>query len=206
MASFAQRITYGASTGVAVYNMRGDAVNNIKQLLDFTDDIITAKPVTGFYGGGYTNIPLMNNLSVEPGLYYSQKGYEVSGSYTLKDIAILTASAAARLRTSYIELPVLLKANFNGLQVFAGPQISYLSNAKLNTSVSLAGFNVLNKSIDVSNQFNKWDAGVTGGIGYQFANGIRITGAYERGLSKVDAGKNAASYNQGFKIGAAFSF
>ena len=118
----------------------------------------------------------------------------------------MTASAVARLRTSYIELPVLLKADFNGLQVFAGPQISYLANAKLNTSVSLAGFNVLNKSIDVSNQFNKWDAGVTGGIGYQFANGIRITGAYERGLSKVDAGKNAASYNQGFKIGAAFSF
>ena len=86
MASFAQRITYGASAGVAVYNMRGDAINNIKQLLDFTNDIVTAKPVTGFYGGGYTNIPLMNNLSVEPGLYYSQKGYEVGGSYTLKDI------------------------------------------------------------------------------------------------------------------------
>jgi hypothetical protein len=206
MTSFAQHITYGASAGVGIYNMRGDAVNNIKQLLNFTNDIIRAKPVTGFYGGGYANIPLMNNLSVEPGLYYSQKGYEVSGSYTLKDIEILTASAAAKLRSSYIELPVLLKANFNGLQVFAGPQISYLTNAKLNTSASLAGFNLLNKSIDVTNQFNKWDAGVTGGVGYQFANGLRITGAYERGLSKVDAGKNAASYNQGFKIGAAFSF
>ena len=203
--SFAQRISFGASAGVSVYNMRGDAVNNIKQLLDFTNDIVTAKPVTGFYGGGYTNIPLMNNLSVEPGIYYSQKGYEIGGSYTFKDIEILTANASARLRTSYIELPVLLKANFNGLQVFAGPQISYLANAKLNTSASVAGFNLMNKSFDVTNQFNNWDMGVTGGIGYQFANGVRITGAYDRGLSKVDAGKNAASYNQGFKIGAAFS-
>ena len=206
IASFAQRITYGASAGVTIYNMRGQAVNNLQQLLNFTNNIITTKPVTGFYGGGYTNIPVGSNLSLEPGLYYSTKGYEISGSYSVKDISILTASATARLRTTYIDLPVLLKANFNGLQVFAGPQLSYLANANLNTKAGIAGFNLLNSSMDVTNQFNRWDAAVTGGIGYQFSNGLRITAAYERGLSRVDAGKNTQSYNQGFKIGAGFSF
>lgn len=206
LASFAQHITYGASAGVAVYNMRGEAVNNLKQLLNFTNDIITTKPVTGFYGGGYTNIPVGNNLSIEPGLYFSQKGYELSGSYTVKDISILTASATASLRTSYIDFPVLLKADFNGLQVFAGPQLSYLTKANLNTRAAIAGFNLLNGNMDITNQFNRWDAGVTGGVGYQFTNGMRITAAYERGLSKADAGKNTASYNQGFKIGAGFTF
>jgi hypothetical protein len=60
--------------------------------------------------------------------------------------------------------------------------------------------------MDVTNQLNRLDIGVTGGVGYQFSNGLRITGSYERGLSKVDAGQNVRSYNQGFKIGAGISF
>ena len=128
MAGFAQHITYGASTGVALYSIRGEAVSNLQQLIDVTNGIVTTKPVTGFYGGGYTNIPIGNNLSLEPGLYYAVKGYELSGNYSVKDIAILTAAATARLRSSYIDMPVLLKANFNGLQVFAGPQFPYFKS------------------------------------------------------------------------------
>lgn len=206
MATFAQRITYGASAGIGIYSMRGEAVNNLQQLLDFTDGIVHTKPVTGLYAGGYMNVPVGGNLSVEPGLYYTSKGYEVSGSYAVKDISLLSANARTKLSTNYIDIPVLLKANFNGLQVFAGPQVSYLTNAKLTTNVAVVGFNLLNSSSDVTNQFNRWDAGITGGVGYQFANGIRINAMYERGLSKVDAGKNTQSYNQGFKIGAAFNF
>lgn len=206
LTTFAQRITYGASAGIGIYSMRGEAVNNLQQLLDFTDGIVNTKPVTGLYAGGYMNVPVSGSLSVEPGLYYTSKGYEVSGSYAVKDISLLSANARAKLSTNYIDIPVLLKANFNGLQVFAGPQVSYLTNAKLTTNVAVVGFNLLNSSSDVTNQFNRWDAGITGGMGYQFANGIRINAMYERGLSKVDAGKNTQSYNQGFKIGAAFNF
>jgi hypothetical protein len=206
IASFAQRITYGVSAGATVYNMTGQTVNSLKQLLNFTNDIVTTGPVTGFYGGGYTNIPVSGNLSLEPGVYYSTKGYEINGSYTVKDISILTASAAASLRTSYIDLPVLLKASFNGLQVFAGPQVSYLTTAKLNTKAGVAGINLLNSSMDISSQLNRWDAGITGGVGYQFTNGLRLSAAYERGLSAVDAGKNTGAYNQGIKIGAGFTF
>ena len=206
MAGFAQHSTYGASAGVAIYSMRGEAVSNLQQLIGVTNNIITTKPVTGFYGGGYTNIPVGNNLSLEPGLYYAVKGYELSGTYSVKDIAILTAAATASLHSSYIDMPVLVKANFSGLQVFAGPQISYLANAKLNMKAGIAGFNLLNNNVDVTSQFNRWDAGITGGVGYQFTNGLRFTATYERGLSKVDAGKHTQSYNQGFKMGAAFSF
>lgn len=145
-------------------------------------------------------------ISVEPALYYSTKGYELSGTYTVKGIDILSANATARLNANYIDMPVLLKASFNGLQIFAGPQISYLTNASLKTSAGIAGFNLLNSNMDVSKQFNRWDVGVTAGLAYQFTNGIRITAAYDRGLSKVNAGQNIKSYNQGFKIGAGISF
>ncbi len=204
--SFAQRITYGASVGAGMYSIRGEAINNLQQLLGATNGIVTTKPVTGFYAGGYTNIPLGSNISIEPGVYYSAKGYEARGEYTVKGISFLTAYASTRLYANYIDIPVLMKANFNGLQVFAGPQLSYLTNTKLNTQAGVAGINLLNSSMDVTKQFNSWDVAVTGGAGYQFSNGLRITAAYERGLSKVDAGKNIQSYNQGFKAGLGFSF
>lgn len=201
-----ESITYGGSIGAGIYNMRGETVTELKQVLNFTDGIITTNAVTGINGGGYVNIPVGGNLSIEPGIYYSTKGYQLKGSYTVKDISILSANATSTLHTHYIDVPVLLKANFNGLQVFAGPQVSYLTGANLNTKASVAVFNLLNSDMDVTNKFNRWDAAVTGGIGYQFSNGIRITAAYEHGLMKADAEKNTQLYNQGFKIGAGFTF
>ena len=79
IASFAQRIQFGIGAGVSSYSIRGAAAGNLNQVLNFSNGIITTKPVTGFYTGGYANIPLINNISIEPGLYYSTKGYALSG-------------------------------------------------------------------------------------------------------------------------------
>jgi hypothetical protein len=204
--SFAQQVQFGVSAGVTDYSIKGDAAKNLQQVLSFTNGTIAVKPVTGFYGGGYANIPLSGNFSVETGLYYSIKGYSLAGAYTFKGIDILSADATAKLHSAYIEIPLLLKGNFNGLQVFAGPQVAYLTNADINITAGLLGINLLNTKMNVTNQFNRWDVGAIAGVGYQFGNGLRITGSYERGLSKVDAGQNIKSYNQGFKIGAGFRF
>jgi hypothetical protein len=206
MASFAQKIQYGVAAGVSSYSIQGNAADNLKQALSFTNGMVTTGNVTGFYGGGYANIPLANNFSVEPGLYYATKGYALKGDLSIKGIDILSANATARLQSSYIEMPLLLKADFNGLQLFAGPQVAYLTNAGVNVKAGLLGINLMNSNMDITNQLNRWDVGVMGGIGYQFSNGFRLTGSYERGLSKVDAGQNVQSYNQGFKIGAGFRF
>lgn len=206
IASFAQRIQFGIGAGVSSYSIQGAAAGNLNQVLNFSNGIVTTKAVNGFYTGGYANIPLINNISLEPGLYYSTKGYALSGKYTFKDINILSVNANAALKLSYVEIPLLLKAQFSGLQVFAGPQIAYLTRANIKTSAGLAGFNLLHSNMDATSQFNRWDVAMEGGIGYQFTNGIRLTAAYERGLTKVDAGQNIKSYNQGFKIGAGISF
>lgn len=204
--SFAQQIHYGVGGGVTSYNIRGTAAGNLSQVLNFTDGMVSTGPVTGFYGGGYANIPIGNILSVEPGLYYATKGYGIRGSYAVKGINILSANASASLHAAYIEIPMLLKADFNGLQIFAGPQLSYLTKASVITKAGLLGINLFQGSTEVTNQFNRWDAAIIGGIGYQFSNGIRITASYDRGLTKVDAGQSIKAYNQGFKIGAGLSF
>ena len=89
---------------------------------------------------------------------------------------------------------------------FAGPQISYLASANLKTTAGVLGINLLNKTMDATSQFNRWDAGVTGGIGYQFSNGLNISASYDYGLSKVDASRRVNAYNNAIKLGIGINF
>ncbi len=205
--SFAQvKPTFGIRGGISAANLQGSAVNNLQNLLGFTNGVITPTGRTGFFGGGYASIPVSDQFSIEPAVYYSQKGYQLRGDLNIKGIGFLGANAKAQLNTSYIDVPVLAKANFNGFQVFAGPQLSYLANANVRTTAGALGFNVIDEKMDATNQLNRWDASLTGGIGYEFTSGFNITGSYDYGMSKVDAGKNVSSYNRVFKVGIGMSF
>jgi hypothetical protein len=205
--SFAQsKPSFGIRAGITSSSIKGDAVNSLQNLLDYTNGAITTSAHTGFFAGANASIPISDLVSVEPGLYYSEKGYEMKGELDMKGIEFLGANAKAKLISHYVDLPLLLKLNFNGLQLFAGPQVSYLAKADLRTTAGALGFNVLDKTMDATDQFNRWDAGVTGGIGYQFPNGFNISASYNHGLSKVDANQNFDSYNRSFKVGVGFNF
>lgn len=200
--SYAQiQPSFGVRVGISSTGMRGDAVDNFKNLLDFTKGNITTRDHTGFFAGGFVNVPVTESFSIQPAVYYSQKGYELNGALNLKGLDFLGANAKAVLQSQYIDVPVLLKANFAGFQIFAGPQISYLTKADLKTTAGVLGINLLNKTMDATSQFNRWDAGLTGGIGYQFTNGLHIMASYDYGLSKVDANNNINAYTRGIKLG-----
>jgi hypothetical protein len=199
--------TFGVKAGLSNSGFRGDAVGNLNDLLDFTDGMVTTNNRTGLFAGAYATLPLGGIISLEPGLYYTEKGYEVKGELGLKGLEFLGANAKAQLQQQYIDIPLLLKADLGGgLQVFAGPQVSYLAKSNLKTTAGLLGFNLLNKTMDATDQFNRWDMGVTGGVGYQFTNGLNLSASYDYGLSKVDANKNVNGYNTAFKVGIGFRF
>ena len=205
--SFAQtKTSLGVRAGILSSGFRGNTVNSLNNLLDFSNGGITTADHTGFFGGIYASVPVGSVISIEPGLYYSQKGYDINGALSLKGLDFLGANAKAKLQMQYIDIPVLLKANLGGLQIFAGPQFSYLSKADLHTTAGALGINVLNSSMDATNQFNRWDAGLTGGIGYQFSNGINLMASYDYGLSKIDANRNTSTYNRAIKLGLGISF
>lgn len=198
--------SFGIRGGLTSSSMKGDAVTNLQDLLDYTNGAVTTSGRTGFFAGANVSIPVSDLVSVEPGIYYSQKGYEMRGELNFKGVEFLGINGKARLTSHYVDLPVLLKLNLNGLQLFAGPQISYLTRADLKTTAGVLGFNLLNKTMDATDQFNQWDAAVTGGIGYKFENGVSISASYDHGLSKVDANQNFDSYNRSFKLGLEFNF
>lgn len=198
--------SFGFKAGATNSTFKGDAVSSLNNILDYTNGAVSTKSLTGFYAGGFANIPVADNFSFEPGLYYSQKGYVLNGELNLKGLEFAGINAKASLRSSYIDLPLLLKAKFDGLEVFAGPQFSYLAQSNLRTTAGLLGVNLLDKSIDVTNQFNRWDAAITGGLAYNFSKNIAATASYDYGLSKIDKNKSIKSNIQAFKIGLAFKF
>ena len=206
-ASFAQQKTsFSVRGGYVSSNITGDANQSLEGLMDFSNGAITTKNHTGFYAGGSVSVPLSTNFAIESGLGYAQKGYTAKGELTIKGASFLSPSAKANLNLNYIEMPLLVKANFNGLELFAGPQVAYLASAKLRTTAGALGFNVLDKTMDAADQFHQWDAGVTGGVGYQFSNGLNLRASYERGLTKVDSDRSFDAYNQAFKVGVGFRF
>lgn len=205
--AFAQtKPSFGVKAGLSYAGLQGDAVKSLGNLLDFSNGRITAGNRTGYFAGGYTNLPISKNISVEPGLYYTQKGYELKGALNIKGLDFLGANAKSQLQSQYLDIPLLIKADIGGLQLFAGPQFSYLMNANLHTTAGALGFNLLNNNTDATAQFNRWDAGVTGGIGYQFINGLNLSASYDYGLSKIDGNKNLNAYNRGLKVGIGFRF
>ncbi len=204
--STTDKISYGIRGGLASYNMRGDAVNNLGSLLDLSKGMVSTKSRTGFYGGLYVSIPLSPDLAIEPALYYTQKGYELNGNLNMKGVGFLGASAKTQLQLDYIDIPLLLKLKAGSFQVFAGPQFSYLSKANLHSTAGLLGINLLKNDMDVTNNFTRWDAGVTGGLGVTISKNFNITASYDYGLQNTDAGQRVKSYNQGFKLGLGLGF
>ncbi len=192
--------------GLSSAGIKGDAVQSLDGLLDYTNGMITKSSSTGFFGGATVSIPLNEMFSLEPSVFYAQKGAELKRQLALKGVEFLGANAKAKLTTHYIDLPIVLKANINGFQIFAGPQISYLAKADLKTTAGALGFNFLNHTMDATEKFNRWDAGITGGIGYQFANGFNVSASYDHGLTKIDANKNMNAYTRSFKVGLGFKF
>jgi hypothetical protein len=199
-------ISFGVRGGVLSSGITGDASNNLTNLLSFTNGSVTPKNSIGYYGGVYATIPVSDMISLEPGISYAQKGYELDGSLNIKGLGFLGANAKAKLQTQYIDLPVVLKVNTGALYVFAGPQFSYLSKANLNSTAGVLGINLLNNNMDVTNQFNRWDVAITGGLGYTLTKGISLTASYDYGLSKIDANQSTKAYNTALKFGIGVSF
>ena len=206
-AGFAQdKTTFGVTAGLSSAGVRGDAVDNLSSIIDYSNGMVTTKNRTGFYAGVFADIPLGDGFSVKPGVNYTQKGYELQGALNLKGLAFLGVNAKAQLRTDYIDFPILLQYKIDDFKIFAGPQVSYLASADFNTRAGILGINLLNKSIDVSNQYSKWDMGVSAGIGYDVTKTIGIQASYDYGLQRIDANNNLNAYNQGFKVGLNVGF
>ncbi len=201
------QVTYGVRTGVNFAKWQGEDLQIIEDLVDKTEGYLETRGKTGWHVGGYVNIPINNTFSFEPGLAYSKKGYSLMGDFQIPVLKSLGLNAGARVQSHYIDMPLVLKANVvKGLHVYAGPQVSLLVRSTLNAKLGVLGISIFNRGIGITERFNKADLGLTGGVGYQFNNGLNIQAGYDHGLTTLDKNNNYAAYNRVVKVSVGFSF
>lgn len=204
--SFAQ-VKPVIKAGVINSTWKGDAYQTFGSLLDKTDGYLSERSRTGFYVGGAVDVPITDGFSIEPGLIYTQRGYGLRGNLTINALKIDALNARATSQMHYVDVPVLLKVKpAGGFTIFAGPQVSYLVKNNLRADVNVLGFSLLNTNLDITNQFNRLDVGVTGGIGYESESGIGVSAAFERGFNRLDKNQNFRVFNQGIKVGLTYKF
>jgi hypothetical protein len=118
-----------------------------------------------FHLGAYYGLKATEKLTVEPGLFYSGKGYK-----TLP----LGATQEIKESLGYLDIPVLARYAINSnINVFAGPQVGFLltrtrttGDIKDTNTAPIGGYEI---------------AGVLG-AGYQLASGLNLQLSYDFGL------------------------
>ncbi len=199
--------SFGIQAGAINSSIKGEAMKNLNSVVDLSNGIINTSSKIGITAGGYAHIPISKAISIEPGINYSQKGYTIEGDLKIDALKFLGANARAKVNAHYIDIPVLLKAEVTkGLTAFAGPQFSYLIKNNLHVNAGVLGISLYNNRLDITDNFNRIDMGISGGFGYRFDNGINIKAAYDHGLSRVDKNKNFNAYNNAVKLVIGFTF
>jgi len=141
---------------------------------------------TSFHIGGFVEIPLMGDFSLQPEILYSSEGSEWGGVFV----------SSSALKLDYVRVPVLGKYNMpfvNGLSAELGPVFGVLVNAK-------AG------STDYKDDYKSFDAQIGIGATYRFNFGLEAGLRYNKGILNVNEDTDLKSQSNVFQIFAGYSF
>lgn len=130
--------------------------------------------------GALSHIHLSPQFSLQPEIYYSGQGGEVSD---------------VKLNLNYINIPLLLQYNFdNGFRLQTGPQVGFLVD--------------VNDNYDAfeSDDFKSTDVSWSFGLGYLTYSGFGIDGRYNLGLTKINDVGSGKTTNRVIQIGLFYMF
>ena len=168
------------------------------------DNVTDQHMKAGFNAGVFAKFPVTRGFSIQPELLYSTKGAKTTYSNTVQ------GDGEYRFNMGYMELPLMavvnLGSNFN---IHAGGYAAYLLGASVkdvNSHGDITGATDLN-----ADNFNRWDFGLAGGIGFDIQN-FTIGARYNYGLSSLGKSGNLSgelakgSKNAGLSIYLGFGF
>ncbi|MFD1754779.1 porin family protein [Rufibacter sediminis] len=208
--SFAQDgggVRVGIKGGYSVAGWQGETVKSFGDLLDYTNGNVQTRMRQGFHAGMYLSIPIAPGIEFEPGVQYSQKGMVLEGRVPGDALEFANAKVTLTNKAEYIDVPLLAKLYVgSGFNLFAGPQVSFLVSNKVNVNAGAFGFSAYNDDFEWQNSQRKVDLGMSAGAGYQFQNGLNMSGSYDMGFTTIDDNASYKSYNHGFKASLGYRF
>ena len=132
--------------------------------------------LVGFNVGLFSKVPITRHVALQPELYFTTKGAEVTYNNTFVD-------GVARFKLNYIEFPLLLAVNVtDNFNIHAGPYVAYLVTGKVQNESNVNLFD-FEENID-ADDFNRFDMGVAVGAGIDFGS-LGIGVRYNYGLTTV---------------------
>ena len=166
----AQTARFGFTAGASIANYT----------LKYPGITLSNDPKTGITAGIFVDLPIGNNLSLQPGLNYVQKGSkweEMAEKFSMN--------------VNFLELPVNLLYNSNGSSgtFFAGAGPSFALNMSGKTKYD-DGSGELEEDMKFGSDENNddmksMDAGLNFLAGYRFSNGFLLSGGYNLGLTNL---------------------
>ena len=105
-----------------------------------------------------------------------------------------------KVNLTYIDVPVMLQYNADGLFFEAGPQLGFLASAKVTDGTN---------DQDIKSLFNTVDFGYAVGLGYKLETGPMVGLRYNGGITsafKDVAGTTIKAHNSAFQLYVGYMF
>ena len=171
---FAQTYSSNSDKTNIRFGIKGGA--NFSSLYTEDDNSNSSNLRSGFNAGLYAKMPITKWIAVQPELYYTTKGSEVTYNNSF-------AEGTARFNLNYVELPVLVVVNLSkNFNVHAGPYVGYLLKGNVTNESTIRLFD-FEENIN-RDDYNRLDAGLVAGIGLDIG-AIGLGARYSYGLTRV---------------------
>ena len=164
--------------------------------------------MNGLYAGMDYNIPISENISISPGLYYE---FANGAADKLLNIGAASAVLKGRLEEHFLDIPFKFMFSIpyqgNKFFAFAGPTASIGVSSKIKGDVKVLGFELKGDVLDMydKNIFESMDLMLGGGVGADIGKMLRVTLGYNWGMfNRLDLENNQpqtrAESGSGFSV------
>jgi hypothetical protein len=147
----------------------------------YVNDVDDENARVGFHAGLYTQLFSSEAFAIQPEINYSTKGTGVTYAYA--NAGGVSVDHDQKFNLSYLDIPVLAVFKLGeAAEIHAGPYWSYLLRAEIKNNEGDPNNEF--DTIDRDN-FDDWDYGLVGGIGFNLGKSTQLGARYNYGLNKI---------------------
>lgn len=135
----------------------------------------------GWHAGVYGQLFSTEAFAIQPEINYSTKGTGIT--YVRGGVNQVSVDYDQKFNLSYIDIPILAVFKLGPVaEIHAGPYWAYLVNAEIRNNDGNPNneFDTIDR-----NNFDDWDYGLVGGIGFNLGKGAQLGARYNYGLNPI---------------------
>jgi hypothetical protein len=147
----------------------------------YVNDVHDENARFGWHAGFYAQLFSNEAFAIQPEINYSTKGSGIT--YASVGNNSVTFDHDQRFNLAYLDIPVLAVFKLGrAAEIHAGPYWSYLLRAEIKNKSGDANNEFLTQDRD---NFDNWDYGLVGGIGFNLGKSAQLGARYNYGLNEI---------------------